>query len=68
VEYLGYTLSQEGIMPQSTKVEAIQQIAEPKNKKDLQRFLGLVKYYRDMWEGRPETLVPLAALTSKTSK
>jgi RNase H-like domain found in reverse transcriptase/Reverse transcriptase (RNA-dependent DNA polymerase) len=68
VEYLGYTLSREGIMPQSTKVEAIQHIAEPKNKRDLRRFIGLVNYYQDMWEGRSDTLAPLAALRSKTSK
>jgi RNase H-like domain found in reverse transcriptase len=68
VEYLGYTLSREGIMHQSTKVEAIQRIAEPKNKRNLQRFIGLVNYSRDMWEGRSDTSAPLAALTSKTSK
>jgi Reverse transcriptase (RNA-dependent DNA polymerase) len=58
VESLGCTLSQDSIMPQSTKVEAIQWIAEPKNKKDLGRFIGLVNCYRDMWEGRSETLAP----------
>jgi hypothetical protein len=42
VEYLGYTLSQEGIMPQAIKVEVIWQIAEPKNQKDLRRLIGLV--------------------------
>ncbi|POM78688.1 Retrotransposable element [Phytophthora palmivora] len=39
VDYLGFTLTPTGIQPQAKKVEAIQQIAEPRNKKELRRFL-----------------------------
>ena len=47
IEYLGYWIIQDGIQPK--KVEALQNIGPPKNKKQLQRFLRMVTYYHDMW-------------------
>ena len=46
LEYLGYSISQEGIWQ---KVEAILQIKPPTTRKQLRRFIGMVNYYRDMW-------------------
>ena len=68
LEYLGYWISRDGIQPLTTKVEAIQRIAPPKNKRELRRFIGIVNYYRDMWIRRSHVLSPLAKLTSKESK
>jgi hypothetical protein len=68
LEYLGYWITREGIQPVSKKVEAIQRIARPKNKRELRKFIGIVNYYRDMWIRRSHVLAPLAALTSKTAK
>ena len=68
LEYLGYWITRDGIQPSLTKVSAIQQLAEPKTKKELRKFIGMVNYYRDMWIRRSEVLAPLAALTSKTTK
>jgi len=68
LEYLGYWVTREGIQPVAKKVEAIKAIAEPKNKKELRRFIGIVNYYRDMWIRRSEVLAPLSALTSKEAK
>ena len=44
-EYLGYTLTREGIQPQTKKVQAILAIKPPTNVKELRRFLGMVQYY-----------------------
>ncbi|CAH0489071.1 unnamed protein product [Peronospora farinosa] len=41
VDYLGFTLTSEGIQPQQTKIQAIQQIAVPKPRRELRRFLGM---------------------------
>ena len=43
------------------------QIAEPKTRKQLRSFIGVVNYYRDMWAKRAHVLAPLAKLTSKTT-
>jgi hypothetical protein len=49
IEYLGYTLTRDGIKPQSNKVQAILAIQPPKNVRELKHFLGIVQYYRDLW-------------------
>jgi hypothetical protein len=48
-EYLGYVLSRDGIKPQEKKVEAILTLMLPRSVKALRRFLGMVKYYKDIW-------------------
>ena len=68
LEYLGYWITREGIMPTPQKVQAIQNIAVPKTKKQLRSFIGMINYYRDMWIRRSEILAPLASLTSKSAK
>ena len=42
----------------------MQQIAPPKTRRQLRRFLGMVNYRRDMWVRRSEVPAPLAALSS----
>jgi len=66
LEYLGYQLTRTGIKPQPKKVEAIQRISPPTNKKQLRHFLGMVNYYRDMWRHRSHLLAPLSSMVSKT--
>ncbi len=68
LEYLGYWITREGIQPIAKKVDAIKNIAEPTNKRELRKFIGIVNYYRDMWIRRSHCLAPLAALTSKNAK
>ena len=68
LEYLGYWITRDGIQPTANKVHAITNIAPPKTKKELRRFIGMVNYYRDMWIRRSHVLAPLASLTSKTTK
>ena len=49
-------------------MQAILQIAPPKNIKQLRSFLGAVNYYRDMWMRRAHLLAPLNHLTQKGVK
>ena len=65
IEYLGYWITHEGIHPMPNKVKAIKEMLPPTTRKQLRRFIGLVNYYRDMWEKRSELLAPLTDLTSK---
>ena len=64
-EYLGYVLTRDGIRPQSDKVEAILALDKPKSVKTLRSFLGIVQYYRDLWEKRSEMLAPLTDLVAE---
>lgn len=45
VDYLGYTFCADCVRPQAKKIQAIRQIALPK---ELRRFLGMINYYLDM--------------------
>jgi transposase InsO family protein len=65
LDYLGFKITRNGIMPLPDKVQAIQNIAPPKTKKQLRSFIGIINYYRDMWIHRSEILAPLTAMTSK---
>ena len=46
LEYLGHKVSTEGIRPLERNVEKILNFPIPKNKKELERFIGLASYYR----------------------
>ena len=65
VEYLGYILTHNGIKPQPEKVSAILALDAPKNVCELLTFLGMVQYYRDMWEKRSHLLAPLSDLVGE---
>ena len=67
-DYLGYHVTSEGVIPIPKKVEAIQALAVPKTCKQLRHFIGMINFYRDMWQKRSELLAPLTALTSKNVK
>ena len=63
LEYLGYWITRKGIQPLTKKVEAILAIAQPKTKKQLRSFIGMVNFYRDVWPKRSELLAPLTTMT-----
>ena len=46
LDYLGYSVSREGIKPIAKKVAAIQDFPEPSKQKQLLGFLGALNYYR----------------------
>ena len=68
LEYLGFWITREGIQPLPKKIEAILKIAEPKTRKDVRSFIGIMNFYRDMWIRRSHVLAPLASLTSTKAK
>lgn len=46
VNFLGHTITQNGISPIKEKVNAVTNFPLPKTAKDLRRFLGMLNYYR----------------------
>ena len=55
-------------MPIPNKVEEIQSLTVPKTRKQLRHFIGIINFYRDVWQKRSELLAPSTALTSKNVK
>ena len=64
-DYLGYHCTRDGVMPIPKKVEAIQSLEVPKTRKQLRQYIGMINFYRDMWQKRSEILALLTVLTSK---
>lgn len=46
VKYLGNKFNNEGMQPDEEKIQAILGLKEPKNKKELQKILGMINYLR----------------------
>ncbi len=65
IEYLGYVLTRDGITPQSSKVQAILTIKLPTGGRQLQHFLGMMQYYRDLWARQRKMLAPLTSLVGE---
>ncbi len=63
--YLRYILTRGGIKPQPKKVQAILALNPSNNVNELQRFPGMVQYYRDMWQKISEMLAPLTNLVGE---
>merc|ERR1711893_350170 len=61
VEYLGYSMSERGIMPSDKHVAAIKSYPRPKTLAQLKTFMGLVNYFSNFLKGRATTLAPLPA-------
>lgn len=45
-EYAGYILRAHGIKPSSDKIKAIFAISEQEKKTELQRFMGMINYFK----------------------
>ena len=46
IQFLGFTVNQQGIRPLQSKLQAIQDIPPPPTQKKLLAFLGAISYYR----------------------
>ncbi|KAL8580634.1 hypothetical protein ACOMHN_043450 [Nucella lapillus] len=66
VEYLGYTISGEGIATSKDKVTAVKSWPAPKTLHDLRSFLGFASYYRRFVLGFAKVAKPLHQLISQT--
>lgn len=63
VTFLGYILSKEGVMVDSTKIEAIRDQPKPTSVIEIQSFVGLAEYYKWFVEGFSTIAAPLTQLT-----
>jgi transposase InsO family protein len=63
LKYLGFRISKKGVRLDPSKVSAVERILEPKNKTELQAFLGLTGHYRRFVEQYAKIAAPLHELT-----
>ena len=68
VQYLGYVVGQGKVCPPLCKVEAIANIPRPEKKRELQRFLGMIGYYRRFVTNFSDVTAPLTELLKKCKK
>lgn len=69
VDFLGHTISPDGVTPLPTKTEAVRRFPKPTTIKALQEFIGMVTFYHRFLPGIAKTLAPLySALKGKPKK
>ena len=47
IDFVGHNISEQGVKPIYDNVEAIVNFSEPRNLKELERFIGMAGYYRE---------------------
>ena len=69
VDFLGRTITPEGVSPQVDKVkDFLAKLNFPKSKKGLQRYIGFLNYYRNYIPRLSERLTPFFKLLKETNK
>ena len=69
VDFLGRTITPNGVAPQADKVtDFLSKLRFPKSKKALQRYIGFLNYYRNYIPRLSERLSPFFKLLKETSK
>ncbi|XP_043492374.1 uncharacterized protein LOC122517843 [Polistes fuscatus] len=62
IEFLGHVVWNGSIRPSPTKIKAVQRFPEPKNRKQIQSFLGLTGYFRKFIKDYAKIARPLSDL------
>lgn len=62
ITYLGYKIDSKGLHSDSSKIEAIVNVARPTNVSELRAFLGMVNYYHKFIPNCADILKPLYSL------
>ena len=65
IVYLGHKCTPQGCLPDPSKSECVTSYPIPRNKKEIQSFLGLVNYYRKFIPGAAYIALPLNRLIRK---
>ena len=64
IPFFGEVISREGVHPDPQKFKVLMDMLAPKNKKELQAFLGIINYLGKFLPGTANVCDPLHKLTS----
>lgn len=67
-QFLGHTVSEDGVRPNSDKIDAIRQWPMPTCEKEVRQFLGMLGYYRRFIKDFAKIVKPLTALLRKDAE
>jgi RNase H-like domain found in reverse transcriptase/Integrase zinc binding domain/Reverse transcriptase (RNA-dependent DNA polymerase)/Integrase core domain len=68
ITYVGYTLDETGLKPNSEKVSAILNIPNPKNLRDVRGVIGMAGWYRRFIPNHSTLMAPITDLTKNPNK
>ncbi len=66
IKYLGRIIDGEGVKPHPESIQTVMQWKRPRNKRELQSFLGFANYYREFIKGHSELVEPMNRLVRKS--
>lgn len=66
--YLGHKCTNDGILPDESKIEAVKRYPRPKNKKEVKSFMAFVNYYRRFIRNYAELATPSNKLRRKKTE
>ncbi|XP_026688729.1 uncharacterized protein K02A2.6-like isoform X1 [Diaphorina citri] len=67
VKFMGHIISKDGVLPQDSKIKAIENMQAPTNVKELQRFLGVVNYLGKFIKNLSQLTVSLRSSLKKNT-
>ena len=65
IKYLGRIVDKEGVRPDLESVETVMEWRRPRNKREMQSFLGFAIYYRQFIKNHSELVDPMNRLIKK---
>lgn len=68
VQFLGHTVSEDGIRPNQDKIETIKNWPLPATEKEVRQFLGILGYYRRFVKDFAKLVKPLTSLLRKDNE
>jgi len=68
VNYLGHTITPEGVKPDKNKIKAILEFPIPKTQREIKSYLGLLGYYRKFIKDFAELTKPMTKCLKKNAR
>ena len=66
IDFLGYTITWEGIKPQTARIKTLAELPEPTDYKELRRYMGMFSFYRQHIPHYAHIAEPLQQLLNAT--